>query len=179
MADFTIQTALGGFNSVTYWDFDDGMNFMYSSGTAVAKKWGMFSSLTSDQAYDQELRPWFHSSCLLTHLMAPGSKIYGNAVNSRDVDPDFRCLGVINSAGTGGGIVAVNRGTSSVTKRFLVSPAIQGASKLYIYLFGEGLIKLGSDGFILPNYTIDGSLNKWLEATIPANVLLVVSTEAL
>ena len=28
MADFTIQTALAGVNSVTYWDFDDGMNFM-------------------------------------------------------------------------------------------------------------------------------------------------------
>jgi len=179
MADFTIQTALAGVNSVTYWDFDDGMHFMYSTGTPIAKKWGMFSSLSSDQASDQELRPWFHSSCLLTHLMAPGAKIYGSAVNSRSVDPDFRCLGVVGKDGKSGGVVAVNRGTETVTKRFRIGPEIADASKLYVYTFGEGLIRLGSDGFILPNYTIDGSLNKWLSLDIPANALIVVSSEVL
>jgi len=179
MADFTIQTALAGVNSVTYWDFDDGMNFMYTSGTAVAKKWGMFSSLASDQAFDQELRPWFHSSCLLTRLMRPGSKIYGSAVNSRSVNPDFRCLGVVNASGTGGGYVAVNRGADTLTKRFVMGPSITGADKLYVYRFGEGMIRLGSDGFIQPNYTIEGSLNKGLSINIPVNTLLIVSTEVL
>jgi len=179
MADFTLQTALAGVNSVTYWDFDDGMNFMYAGGTATPKKWGMFSSLASDQAYDQELRPWFHSSCLLTHLMAPGSKIYGSSVNSRSINPDFRCLAVMNAAGTGGGFVAINRGTSTITKKFVLSPTIQGADKLYLYSFGEGLIRLGKDGFVVPNQVIEGSLNKWLSVSLPANSFLVVSTEAL
>jgi len=179
MADFTIQSALAGINSVTYWDFDDGMNFMYTGGTAVPKKWGMFSSLASDQAYDQELRPWFHSSCLLTHLMAPGSRIYGSKVNDRNIDPTFRCLAVSDDKLTRGGYVMVNRSTASVTKKLAFAPTIAGADKLYVYTFGEGLIRLGADGFIVPNQIVDGSLNKWLSLTIPANVMVVVSTEAL
>ena len=179
MADFTLQSALAGINSVCYWDFDDGMNFMYTSGTAVPKKWGMFSSLASDQAYDQELRPWYHSSCLLTHLMAPGSRIYGSSINDRNLDPTFRCLAVTNQAMTRGGYVMVNRGTQAITKRVTLEPAIANADKLYIYTFGEGAIRLGEDGFIIPNQVIDGSLNRWLNVTIPANMLYVVSTEAL
>jgi hypothetical protein len=111
--------------------------------------------------------------------MAPGSKIYGSAVNSRSVNPDFRCLGVVNASGTGGGFVAINRGTTTISKKFVLSPAIQGANKLYFYSFGEGLIRLGEDGFVKPNEIIEGSLNKWLSVSLPANSFLVVSTEAL
>lgn len=179
MADFTIQTLLGGFNSVVYWDFDDAMNFMYSSGIATPKRWGMFSSLASDQAFDQELRPWFHSSALLSNLLRPGSKIYGSPVNDSTNDKDFRTLGVTNADGTSGGIVAVNRGTAAMSKSFVFDPKINASGKLYIYQFGEGLLRLGGDGYLLPNYTIEGSLNKKLTLSMPANTLLVVSTEAL
>jgi uncharacterized protein (DUF2147 family) len=178
MADFTVQTALGGVNSVVYWDFDDGQNFMYSGSTSTPKRWGMFSSLASDQATDQELRPWFFSSQMLTNLMRPGSRIYGSKVNDSSLDKTFRCLGVVKEDGKNGGIVAVNRGTESIQKSFALNEKIDGADKLYIYLFGEGLIRLGADGKILPNYTIEGSLNKKLTVDIPANSLLVVSTEA-
>ena len=73
----------------------------------------------------------------------------------------------------------VNRGTQAITKRVTLEPAIANADKLYIYTFGEGAIRLGEDGFIIPNQVIDGSLNRWLNVTIPANMLYVVSTEAL
>jgi hypothetical protein len=179
MADFTIQSALGGINSIVYWDFDDGMNFMYSGSTAVAKKWGMFSSLAADQPYDQELRPWFHSSCLLTHLLSKGSKIYGSNVNSRDVDPNFRTLGVVNSGDKSGGYIAINRGSSALEKSFVIDKTIEGSGKLYIYYFGEGLLRLGSDGFVTPNYVIDGSLTKRLSLSIPANSFVLVSSEVL
>ncbi|MCI2069099.1 MAG: hypothetical protein LKJ88_05940 [Bacilli bacterium] len=178
MADFTIQAALGGVNGICYWDFDDGMNFMYSSGTPIPKRWGMFSSLASDQAFDQGLRPWYHSSLMLTNLLRPGSKIYGSVYNDRKIDKDFRALGVIQKDNKNGGIVAVNRGAEDVEKTFRLDDKVDSDGKLYIYLFGEGTIRLGEDGFILPNYTIDGSLNKNLTVKIPANTLLVVSSEA-
>lgn len=179
MADFTIQTALGGVNSVVYWDFDDAMHFMYSGGTPTPKRWGMFSSLASDQAYDQELRPWFHSSALLTNLMRPGSKVYGSLVNNRLLNKDFRCLGVINEDNSSGGFVAVNRGIATVNKTFVFDKQIAGSGKLYIYTFGEGTIRLDDAGYIIPNYEIDGSLNKRLSVNIAANSLLIVSSEAL
>ncbi len=178
MADFTVQCALGGINSVVYWDFDDGMNFMYSGTTSTPKRWGMFSSLASDQAVDQEIRPWFYSSQMLTNLMRPGAKIYGSKVNDRTVDKNFRCLGVVQEDGKNGGIVAVNRDASVRTESFVFNDEIKDASKLYIYLFGEGLIRVDADGKIQPNYTIEGSLNKKLTVEMPANSLLVVSTEA-
>ena len=63
MADYTIQTAIAGVSSVTYWDFDDGMHFVYQEdGTMTSKGWGMFSSLSTDSAAKQRLRPWYHSS---------------------------------------------------------------------------------------------------------------------
>ena len=178
MADFTIQTALGGVNSVVYWDFDDAMHFMYTGGIVTPKRWGMFSSLASDQAYDQELRPWFHSSALLTNLMRPGSRIYSTPANDRLLNKDFRSIGVVNADATSGGIVAVNRGIETVSKTFVIDETISGADKLYIYTFGEGSIRLGEDGYIIPNYVVDGSLNKRLTVNMAANSLLIVTTEA-
>jgi len=60
-----------------------------------------------------------------------------------------------------------------------MGPSINAAGKLYVYQFGEGMIRLGADGFIQPNYTIEGSLNKGLSINIPVNTLLIVSTEVL
>ncbi|MCI1245619.1 MAG: hypothetical protein LKG11_06735 [Bacilli bacterium] len=179
MADFTIQTMLSGFNSLTYWSFDDAQNMMYSGNASTPKMWGMFSSLSSATSYNQELRPWYHSSCLLTHLFSSGSKIYGNAANSREIDDSFRCIAAVSKDGKSGGYCAINRGTEATTRRFLLGPAVEGSGKLYVYEFGEGLIKLGEDGFIEPNYEIEGSLNKWLSLSVPSNSLVVVSSEEL
>lgn len=179
MADLTIQACLAGFNGLAYWSFDDAQNFMYSGSVATPKKWGMFSSLSSASASDQERRPWYHSSCLLTHLLSKKSKIYGSNVNSRSVDPTFRCLGVAGSGGKSGGYIAVNRGTSEISKKFALGEKIDGSGKLYVYIFGEGQIRLNEKGFVSPNYIVDGSLNKSLNVSIPANSLMVVSSEEL
>jgi hypothetical protein len=179
MADFTLQSVLGGFNSLVYWDFDDAMNFMYSGGIATPKRWGMFSSLASDQAFDQELRPWFHSSALLTNLLRRKSQIYGSTTNNSKTNKDFRCLGVVGMEGDPSGFVALNRGTKPLTKSFYFKDLSLSGEKLYIYRFGEGTLRLGEDGYLLPNEVIEGSLNKKLTLTLPANSLYVISTEAL
>ena len=49
--------------------------------------------------------------------------------------------------------------------------------KLYVYLYNEKTLKLDENGFVAPNYVIDGSLNDRIKLTIPKNTVLVVSTE--
>ena len=179
MADFTLQSVLGGVNGLTYWSFDDAMNFIYTTNPATPKRWGMFSSLTSDQPYDQEVRPWFHSSCLLTNLLSPQSKVYASDIQDEEVKTFFRSIGVINEANNSGGFVAINRGSDDITKSYYLEQEINGSGKLYIYTFGEGQIRLNDQGFVKPNYVIDGSLNKKTEIKIPANSMVIVSSEEL
>jgi hypothetical protein len=110
--------------------------------------------------------------------MRPGSRIYSTPANDRLLNKDFRSIGVVNADATSGGIVAVNRGIETVSKTFVIDEKISGADKLYIYTFGEGTIRLGEDGYIIPNYVVDGSLNKRLTVNMAANSLLIVTTEA-
>ena len=51
--------------------------------------------------------------------------------------------------------------------------------KLYIYIFNEKSALIGGDGFIKPNYEIEGSLNKINEITIPASTFVVISNQVL
>lgn len=178
MADYTIQSLAAGINGICYWDFDDAMHFMYVNNTQTAKEWGMFSTLAGASASKQELRPWFHSSSLLNHLIKKGNKVYSPLQNDPSVDQYFRSLATINEDGTQGGFIAVNAGVKKTTKTFYMEDKVQG-DKLYIYRFYEGSIRLGEDGFIIPNEVISGSLNKKITMEIPANALVVVSNERL
>ena len=111
MADYTLQCVTAGVNSIVYWDFDDGMHFMYhEDGTTNSKGWGMFSSLSTDSATKQRLRPWYHSSVLLTNLMRKGSKIMDYPANDPEIDPNFRSMGVLGPYDSYVGVVAINRG---------------------------------------------------------------------
>ncbi len=178
MADYTIQCALVGLNSVVYWDLDDAMHFMYNNNTVSAKEWGMFSTLADAEASKQELRPWYHSSKLLINLLQKGNRIYGDATNNPEFDNSFRSLATIASDGSRGGIVAVNQGMKAVEKTFYIDEKVSG-DHLYIYEFNASKIRLNSEGYIEPNYIIEGSLNNKLKVTIPAGGLFVVSTEKL
>ncbi len=180
MADYTIQCILGGISCINYWDFDDAMHFMYQSdGTTNTKGWGMFSSLSGDSAIKQELRPWFHSSVLLTNLLRPGSTIIDSGINNPEKDPNFRSLAVVGKDNKRAGFVAVNRGIEKVSKTFVIDSEITNNEKLYIYLFSETTLKLGEDGYVVPNYVIDGSLNNKTTIEIAPNSVLVVSNEVL
>lgn len=168
MADYTMQAIMGGASGVSFWEFDDAMHFLENG---QMKQYGMFSSLGT--AAQQELRPWFQSSYLLTRLFAPQSKVYGCSLNS-EKDTTLRALASVSSDGKTGGYCVVNRGYEEAEETFFLPQKVQG-EKLYVYIFGEKDMKLGADGFIVPNYELDGSLNGTLTLKIPAGSAVFVT----
>ena len=179
MVDYTLQCLAGGMNGIVYWDFDDAMHFMYSANTTTPKEWGMFSSLAESSSGKQELRPWYHSTSLLTHLFKKGNKIYSPLQNDPDRTETFRSIATVNSDGTQGGFVCINADmVRGATKTFYIDDEVKG-DKLYIYKFADGEYRLGADGFIEPNDIIDGSLNKKITLEVPARTVYVVSNTRL
>ena len=180
MADYTLQCAIAGVSSVVFWDFDDGMHFIYKSdGTMTSKGWGMFSSLASDSAAKQKIRPWFHSSTLLTNLMRRGSRIIDSGVNNPDVDKNFRSLAVIGPNEDFAGVVAVNRDAFATTKTFRIADEFKDSGKIYVYIYNESQLQLGEDGFVKANKVIDASLKDTIEMEIPNDSLLILSSKEL
>lgn len=173
MADYTVQSLHAGINGIVYWDLDDAMHFMYTENGTNAKEWGMFSTLATAELGKQEYRPWFHSSVLLTNLLRPGNVIYGSKSNPDGV----RALATVNTDRTAGGAVIVNNSKKKITYDMLLDEELNTEGKLYIYLYNELSLRIGADGFITPNYVIDGSLNKKLTLDVPASTMVVVSTE--
>ena len=178
MTDYTIQSLASGINGVVYWDFDDAMHFMYSLNSMTPKEWGMFSSLAEASSTMQELRPWYHSTSLLCHLIKKGNKVYSPIQNNTQFDNSFRSLATSNEDGSLAGIVAVNAGRSKVKKTFYMDDEVKG-DKLYIYFISENSYRLNEEGYIIPNYEIEGSLNKKLTLEIPNSTAVVVSNTRL
>ena len=184
MADYTLQCAIAGVNSIVYWDFDDGMHFMYNAdGTMTSKGWGMFSSLSTDSAMKQRLRPWYHSSVLLTNLMRKGSKIIDNPANDPEVDNTFRSMAVVGENNTYAGVVAINRGMLPVTKTFRVAEEFLAnattPNKIYVYIYNEVDLKIGEDGFVKENQVLDLSLKDEIEISVPQNSMVILSSKEL
>lgn len=178
MVDYTVQCLAAGMNGIVYWDFDDAMHFMYMSDATYPKRWGMFSTLAEATSQEQELRPWYHSSTLLTHLFAKGNRILSPAQNDPELINSFRSLAAVSPDKTQAGFVAVNAGREAQTRTFLLTEQVSG-DKLYIYNFGEGTYRLDENGFIAPNEIIDGSLNKKITVTVPKMSAIVVSNRRL
>ena len=180
MADYTLQCAIAGVNSIVYWDFDDGMHFMYNAdGTMTSKGWGMFSSLSTDSAMKQRLRPWYHSSVLLTNLMRKGGKIIDNDANDPEIDNTFRSMGVIGPNNEYAGVVAINRGVQSVTKTFRIAEEFNDSNKIYVYIYNEKELKIGEDGFVKENQVLDLSLKDEIEIEVPYNSMVILSSKEL
>ena len=184
MADYTLQCATAGVNSIVYWDFDDGMHFMYNAdGTMTSKGWGMFSSLSTDSAMKQRLRPWYHSSVLLTNLMRKGSKIIDTDANDPEIDNTFRSMGVVGPNNTYAGVVAINRGMQPVTKTFRLSKEFLNNAatpdKIYVYIYNESELKIGEDGFVKENQVLDLSLADQIEMVVPNNSMVILSSKEL
>ena len=179
IVDYTIQCLAGGMNGVVYWDFDDAMHFMYQQNTTTPKEWGMFSSLAEASSGKQELRPWYHSTSLLTHLFKKGNRVYSPEQNNPERTKTFRSIATISQDGKQGGFVCINADMSkSTTKTFYLEDEVQG-DKLYVYKFAKDEYLLGADGFIEPNDIIDGSLNKKITLEIPPRTVYVVSNTRL
>ncbi|MCR4725919.1 MAG: hypothetical protein K5753_01705 [Clostridia bacterium] len=173
MADYTVQSILSGINGLVYWDLDDAMHFMYNEGGNTPKEWGMFSTLASATSAKQEYRPWFHSTVLLTNLFRPGNTIYRSSSGADGV----RTLATVSADRKKGGFVAVNSTRFPVTEEFALEEPVEGSGKLYIYVYSQNTLKLGADGFVVPNYVIDGSLNAKTKIEIPASAVVFVSSE--
>ena len=180
MADYTLQCAISGVSSIVYWDFDDGMHFIYlPDGSMSSKGWGMFSSLGSDSAAKQRLRPWYHSSVLLTNLMQKGSKIIDSGINDPNIDKDFRSMGVIGPNKEYAGIVAINRGTQNVKKTFRIGSEFTDSGKVYVYIYNQNELKIGEDGFVKENMVLEASLNSKLEIEVPNGTMVILSSKEL
>ena len=178
MTDYTIQCLAAGVNGIVYWDFDDAMHFMYTENTMTPKEWGMFSSLAEANAKKQELRPWYHTSSLMCHMMKKGNQIYSTVHSGETPEQTFRSLCSISPDHKQGGYLAVNTGAKKLTKTFRIEEKVQG-DKLYIYTFNENGYRLNSDGYIEPNDIIDGSLNDKLTIDVPSGSAIFVSNERL
>ena len=180
MADYTLQCAIAGVTSIVYWDFDDGMHFLYNSdGSMTSKGWGMFSSLGTDSAAKQKIRPWFHSSTLLTNLMRRGSTILDSGVNDPKYDTNFRSMGVIGPDKEFAGIVAVNRDMEAVTKTFRISEDFNDSGKVFLYIYNDADLQLGDDGFVKANQVLEMSLKDQIELTIPNDSMVILSSKEL
>ena len=173
MADYTLQSINAGINGIVYWDLDDAMHFMYNETGTTAKEWGMFSTLATAELGKQEYRPWYHSSVLLTNVLRPGNTVYGCTSNPDGV----RSVATVNADRTQGGIVVVNNSKKKIKQDVILDEEIKTDGKLYVYLYGESTLKLDENGFVAPNYVIDGSLNNKLSFEVPASSMLVVTTE--
>ena len=178
MVDYTVQSLMSKINGICYWSFDDAMNFMYTSNSMTPKEWGMFSSLAEASSGKQELRPWFHTSSLMCHMFKKGNIIYSTKANDPEEDMTFRSIATINHEGTQGGLVAVNAGLKPVEKTFQLKDELKG-DKLYVYVFNAESYRLTEEGYIIPNYIIDGSLNDELTITVPNSTAVFISNERL
>ena len=178
MVDYTVQSLIAGINGICYWDFDDAMHFMYTNNSMTPKEWGMFSSLAEASSGKQELRPWYHTSSLLCHLFKKGNKVFSSKTNDTSIDKTFRAMATVNHEGTLGGIVAVNAGTNAVTKTFQLNSKVQG-EQVYVYIFNADSYRLGEDGYIVPNYVIDGSINDKITLTVDKSTAIFLSNERL
>jgi len=175
MTDYTIQSIQGGINGLVYWDLDDAMHFMYTPSGPTAKEWGMFSTLASASSAMQEYRPWYHSSVLLTNLFRPGNVIY----DAGNLPKGVRVLATVSSDRVKGGYCVVNSNSKAVKGDFVLEENVKGSGKLYIYVYNKENLKVGEDGFVVPNYIVDGSLNNKTEITIPGKSFVIVSSERL
>ena len=163
MADYTLQSAIAGVSSVVYWDFDDGMHFIYASdGTMTSKGWGMFSSLGSDSAAKQRLRP-----------------IIDSGLNSPEINKEFRSMGVIGPGESYAGVVAINRGMKPVKRTFRIDENFLDNNKVYVYIYNENELKLGEDGFVKENIVLDASLKDKIEIEVPISSMVILSSKEL
>ena len=181
MANYTLTALISGINGIAYWDFDDGMHFMYNAdGSATAKEWGMFSSLGSASALKQQLRPWYHSSMLLINLLRRHNVIFDSGENGSQVNPTLRSLATLSNDRETAGVLFSNTDfVEEKTVKFVMDEKYNNNDKLYVYIFNEKSALIGEDGFIKPNYEIEGSLNEVNEITIPASTFVCISNKVL
>lgn len=175
MANLTIQSILSGVNGLCYWDLDDAMHFMYTSNGTTAKEWGMFSTLASADSRWQELRPWYHSSCILSNALTNGSIIY-NATYNKDYK-SLRSIASVSSDFKDGSIILINDQAVQVNTKVYLEKEVSNNEEIFVYIYNESNLRLNSDGYVTYNYKINGSINKLTEINVPAGSMVVLTTK--
>lgn len=171
MADYTLQAVLSGIDGVCYWDLDDAMHFMYTNGIMTPKEWGMFSTLASASIKDQEYRPWYYSSVLLSHALKKTNLVY-----KPNMDTDLNIVASKTCDHENGYILAVNHTQNPIEAKLLLESAVKNNEKTYVYIYKEGYLTLDQNGKIAPTQVINKSINNILDITIPNNSLVVISS---
>ena len=111
-------------------------------------------------------------------MIQKGNKVYSPIQNDNKVDNSFRSLATVSQDGKQAGFVAINSGLQATRKTFYLDDKVEG-DKLYIYIFNADNYLLDADGYIMPNYVIDGSLNKKITLDVEKGTAIFVSNTRL
>ncbi|WP_162555896.1 hypothetical protein [Reichenbachiella versicolor] len=79
MADATMQVVNAGFSGMVAWGLDDAMHNNLGGDDKQLKVWGFWNILGEELfggAEEEEIRPWFYSSSLLSRYMQTGAQVF-------------------------------------------------------------------------------------------------------
>ena len=140
----------------------------------------MFSTLGGANSLEQSLRPWYHSSMLMMNLLRKHNITFDSGDNGSKKNPTLRSLATLSNDRNLAGIMFCNTDViNAASVKFVMDEKYNNNEKLYVYMFNEKLALIGEDGFIKPNYEIEGSFNNINELTIPASTFVVISNKVL
>jgi len=170
-----IQLALAGYGGATVWRLDDAQ---YRSAGKFTR-WGLWNSIGTEyfgNPEDENVRPWFYTTSLLSRYMPKGSTIL-------DVNPN-RVQGVYAVGAVKDGkysIAVVNTGTTKRTTKISLQAGLElNGVKVYSFKAGtrrnfEG--EVDANGFPVPESqsSIDfGVLNEY-EVEIEASSMMMLT----
>lgn len=171
MADYTLQAIQAGMDGVCYWDLDDAMHYMYTESGQTPKEWGMFSTYASASIKDQEYRPWYYSSVMLTNILRRTNNIYDDSS-----DTTLTSIATTTADKKDGSIILVNHNQTAVKTKVILDDAVSNNTKTYVYIYKEGKLLLDNNGKILPNLEYDKSINSLFEIEVPSGSMIILTS---
>ncbi len=171
-----IQLALAGYGGALLWRLDDAQ---YRSAEGKFTRWGLWNIIGKeyfDNPQDENVRPWFYTTSLLSRYMPKGSAIL-------DVNPN-RVPGVYAVGAAKDGkysIALVNTGTTKRTAKISIQAGLKlDGVKVYSFKAGtrrdfEG--KTDDNGFPVPTSqsSIDFGTSNVYEVEIQASSMMMLT----
>lgn len=142
MADATMQVVNAGYSGLVVWMLDDAMHNTRGDSGKDLKTWGFWNILGEELfggAKEEEIRPWFYTSSLLSRYMQTGAKVL-----TVDV-PNKRGLKAIAVEKDGKYMIAVlNSGYPSYDVSLKLDN--QGLTNVKKFIYSDELRPTDSDG---------------------------------
>ncbi|MGO4109827.1 hypothetical protein [Paenibacillus sp. YAF4_2] len=163
MADFTIQSILGGQAGMIAWMLDDSMHRApgYTRGSGELKTWGFWNTIGPVE--EQALRPWYYPMSLLSRYMPRGCRTVRVDLGNRPL-----VRGAAAFADNGVTVAIVNEGSESM-QLTLVMSGVHEIGTLAEYVYADPLRPADRDGFPVPaRIHSDVNLDAGIKVTIPA-----------